>query len=126
MKIKITPQMLRQLVNEEVLNVKRKGTLKEAFGPYDATGEYDDKDYYGMQPWNFEESHKELFSHALEPVVDEFTESVMEIVERVNPPDSGSESIGNDELVNMGEDLRDALLKVIAQHMKNATRTYAF
>jgi len=124
-KIKITPQMLRQLVNEEVLNVKRKGTLKEAFGPYDATGEYDDKEY-GMQPWNFEESHRELFAQALEPVINEFMESLAEIVERASPPDANmsAQDIGSDEYNSFGEDLKEDLLKVIAQHMKNASENF--
>jgi hypothetical protein len=53
-------------------------------------------------------------------------ESLAEIAERASPPDANmsAQDIGSDEYNSFGEDLKEDLLKVIAQHMKSASENF--
>lgn len=118
--IKITPRLLNKLVNEEVSKFSKKAKITEKFGPFDASGEDDDKQT-GMHTWNFEKTARELMEQALEPVVSEFTTLVGSIAYEASPPDAE-----DDELVNeYANDMKTELLAVIEKYMKLAVEETA-
>jgi len=122
--IKITPRLLNKLVNEEVSKFSKKAKLTEKFGPFDASGEDDDKQT-GMHTWNFEETARELMEQALDPVVGEFTTLVGSIAYEASPPD-----VEDDESMHMlvneyANDMKTELLAVIEKYMKLAVEETA-
>lgn len=118
--IKITPRLLNKLVNEEVSKFSKKAKLTEKFGPFDASGEDDDKQT-GMHAWNFEKTARELMEQALGPVVSEFTTLVGSIAYEASPLDAE-----DDELVNeYANDMKTELLAVIEKYMKLAVEETA-
>lgn len=123
--IKITPKLLAKLVNEELVRFSKSAKLTERFGPFDASGEDDDKQT-GMHAWNFESTAKELIEQSLEPVVEEFNQLIMDTVFEANPPDV---NVDDEELVSTidqyARDMKRELLEVVAKWMKLAVEENA-
>lgn len=123
--IKITPRLLNKLVNEEVSKFSKKAKITEKFGPFDASGEDDDKQT-GMHTWNFEETARELMEQALEPVVGEFTTLVGSIAYEAG----STGGVEDDEQMHMlvndyANDMKTELLAVIEKYMKLAVEETA-
>lgn len=121
--VKITSGLLSKIISEELSKYSKKAKLSERFGPYDATGADDDKQT-GMHSWNFEETARELMEQALDPVIEEFTNSVGQIASEASPDPHDDESMHI--LVNeYANDLKDELLAVIEKYMKLAVEETA-
>lgn len=117
--IKLDRAGLRRLLSEAI-QTKRPGepepfAVDEAFGTFDRENTYDDM---GMMPHNFESSHHELFYQALQPVVDEFVKSMMEVYDAGMSPEGHK---GADASVKkMAEEMRKELLTVVEKWTEEA------
>lgn len=84
--IKLNKAQLRSLLREAI-QVRQPGEpepfqIDEKFGPYDAVDRYDMGDEgSSMMPHNFEATHKVIMEEALEPVLKEFVDGLMEMHE---------------------------------------------
>jgi len=117
--IKITQGQLRNLIKEAIQH-RPAGTpepMHEEMGPWDARGFPGQEKEDVMSAWNFEGAQKELFSQALTPVIDEFTNALKEGYQDGNPDwDPQAEAILG-EHANL---LREEILEVIAKRADRA------
>lgn len=133
--MKLTPKMLRGLIKEAIQSrepgsplwspEKTKRTRKtEAFGPYNVKGTNDQqerlpprgKPRHPMMDDNFENARKELFSQALDSVVEEFSTTVHEYLHMEDASPEASDDLEL-ELESVKEELREELLNVISSFL---------
>jgi hypothetical protein len=144
--MKLTPNMLRGLIKEAIQSrepgsplwtpEKTKRTRKtEAFGAFNAEpvpyspSSRTRRAPVEMKDINFESAHKELFSQALNSVVEEFIETMRERFDSEYNPlgepdeDGTTEHMMGEfesELVYISEEMREDLLKSISEWLKTA------
>jgi hypothetical protein len=135
--MKLTPRMLRSLIKEAIQSrepgsplwppEKMKRSRKtEAFGPYSADPVPYNPTGKGrrapreMQDDNFENARRELFSQALDSVIEEFVETAHEYfhTESMSGPDEGEVE---SEIEYAKEGLREELLQVISKYLSEFT-----
>lgn len=111
--------LARANVIQEAIEHKQWGMpepMGEAFGSFDVDlkgGSEDEDGHHVMMPHNFEAAHEELFYQALQPVVDEFVSSLMEMYEAGFAPEG--HDAAREDLENTAEEMREELMKVIAK-----------
>lgn len=144
--MKLTPKMLRGLIKEAIQTrepgsplwspEKTKRTRKtEAFGAFDAKPiPYNPNGRtrrapVPMQDINFENTHKELFSQALNSVVEEFIETMRERFNSEYNPQGEPDEDGTtehmmgefeSEIHSISEEMREDLLNSISEWLNTA------
>jgi hypothetical protein len=144
--MKLTPKMLRGLIREAIQSrepgsplwspEKTKRTTKtEAFGAFDAEPiPYNPKGKgrrapVEMKDINFENTHKELFSQALNSVVEEFVETMRERFNSEYNPNGEPDEDGTTEYMMgefeseihfISEEMREDLLNSISKWLDTA------
>lgn len=85
--------------------------VAEAWGAYDNEGLPGQEQELGMYPSNFEHAHKEIFTQALEPVIEQYKMALLDIYDAGFAPEGRKHAAR--EIDRLAEQLRQALLDKI-------------
>jgi hypothetical protein len=118
--VKLNKLQLRSLLREAIQG-RQPGEpepfqMTEKFGAYDVENRYDMGEEEPMMPHNFEATHKELFSQALDPVVGEFVEGLMEMYDAGFAPEGREGARKACEAA--GQEMKAELMSVIEKWLE--------
>ena len=103
--MKLDRKQLRKLIESVV---------SERFGAYDVEDRIDYGDGDMMAPHNFEAAAKELYSQALDTVVDEFVQGHMDMITSGMAPETHDGY--HTEVSNIAQDMKAELMSVIEKY----------
>lgn len=120
---KINESMLKSLIKEaiqgkkfgeaEPYQISEEG--EKTWGAFDAEGLPGQDTAEPMATVNYPNMHKDMFHQALQPVVDEFVDTLVNIHKDGFAPEAGGYKGAEREAARIAEEMREELLEVIAK-----------